>query len=134
MMLFKPGTTDFADAVRTDQFTALQQFGAQVVEGIQTDISVPVVYSIGPRGGLHVERSQPGEPPRREFSNLHDSFTPAVESDGGLILLDVSSSCPYALHLEEGSGRVAPRPYLLPAFDSSFDDFVDRMVAAVQGA
>jgi hypothetical protein len=133
MMLFKTGTaTDFVDAVRADEFRAIQAFAEGVAETIREKISVDVEYATNRKGTLVVvKRSLPGEPPRRETGDLYRSIAASTaEADAGEVSVEVSSDMFYAPILEEKMDR----PYLASTLDETFDDFCDRMVSAMQGA
>lgn len=85
---------------------------------IEESISVPVGRDFA---GNAVIRSAPGEPPRRDESQLYGNVESAVFSRPNVIGSVVSSSRPETpsvpQELEFGGVRVAPRPYMAPAMD-----------------
>jgi hypothetical protein len=133
MMFRANNATELFEDVRADVFAACEQFGGEVVDVIREKISVDVEYIDGPRGGVRVIRSLPGEPPRRETGTLQDSYQSAVEADAGEVTLDVFSDCPYAGNLENGTARVLPRPHVADTADEMTEQFLDRVVAAFEG-
>jgi hypothetical protein len=135
-MMFRqntPATADLFESIRADVFTAMEQFGGEVVAVIQEKISVDVEYTTGPRGGVRVIRSLPGKPPRRETGNLQQSYQSAVETDAEVVTLEVFSDVPYAAHLENGTARVAQRPHVADTADEMAEAFFDRVTAAFAG-
>lgn len=101
-------------------FTArLKVVGTLLRDRIIAHISIPIGFSIGPRGVIRVtERSKPGERPR----------TQAPLPTGGMLVrsiffemvtpdwLRVGTTLDYGLMLELGTSRMAPRPYFLRTF------------------
>lgn len=68
------------------------------------------------RGGQLYRASAPGEAPARRTGDLRKSFAPYAEfspdsGDGITVMSGIRSSLEYADALEEGSKRVARRPY-----------------------
>ena len=59
--------------------------------------------------------SAPGEPPARVSGELMDSVAYGVTGTGRGPSLAVGAGAPYALALEYGTRRMAPRPFLRPA-------------------
>jgi hypothetical protein len=137
MMLYKPGGGTDAesvfDAIQSDCFVAMEQFGVALASEWQERLSVPVEYVTGPGGGVIVIRSAPGESPRRETENLYDSVQSATEADADVISTSVDSDVPYAVYLQDGTERVAARPHV-PDPDEITDRLIDVIVDAIQGA
>ncbi len=67
------------------------------------------------RGGQLYRASAPGEAPARRTGDLRKSFAPYVESSpnsgGTIVRSGIQSNVEYADILEDGSGRIARRPY-----------------------
>lgn len=72
------------------------------------------------RGGIEHQASAPGEAPAVETANLITSIAVVQESDLRAI---VGTSVEYGLHLEFGTSRMGPRPWLGPAFEKAKDIF-----------
>jgi hypothetical protein len=71
-----------------------------------------------PSGGVY-RASAPGEPPAIRTGNLRDSISePDVRETAPGVVGEIEITAPYALGLEEGRGRVAPRPFVIPAIDA----------------
>lgn len=61
--------------------------------------------------------SAPGEPPARRTGNLRMHWNGQVKSEGSsrggvAIVAELESQEPYAAHLENGTSRMAPRPFV----------------------
>jgi hypothetical protein len=93
---------------------------------LQASISVPVGYASGPRGGLMVIRSKPGEPPRRETGNYVNSWGESVVIDGLRVVGRIYSDVDYGSYLSTGTSRMASRPHLSPAFHRAVDAALAR--------
>jgi hypothetical protein len=108
--------TEFAeqliDDLRERATAAFDEFGKEVLDGLQQSISTPVEYI----GGSTI-RSLPGEPPRLEFSDLFDSYDTETEQLLQGVSESIFSDLPRSRWLEYGSGRIKPRPHVKPIFD-----------------
>lgn len=60
--------------------------------------------------GSHVA-SAPGEPPAKWTGNLRGSFKPVVTDEGMTVKVGVRSGVKYASYLEDGTRRMAARPF-----------------------
>jgi hypothetical protein len=101
--------------VRTATRKALSKIGRDIRDTIRDVISEPVTYS----GGEAI-RSEPGEPPYREFSDLWKSITYRVENDELLTLesLIVFTDYDVAVYLEYGTFKMEPRPFWWDTYES----------------
>jgi len=71
-----------------------------------------------PGGGTY-RASAPGEPPAIRTRYLRDSVTePRVQEVSPGVVGQIEITAPYAEGLEEGTKRVAPRPFVIPAIDA----------------
>lgn len=68
-------------------------------------------------GGTPHVRSNPGEPPRVETGNLKESVTTETERSDRMVETRIGTNVIYGLFLELGTSKMAPRPWLRPAFD-----------------
>lgn len=59
--------------------------------------------------------SRPGQPPHVLTGRLRQSITHDVRRDGSTFIGRVGTNVEYARHLELGTRKMAPRPYLRPA-------------------
>lgn len=134
MMMFRPNTPattdalDLFDSIQNDVYDALDLIGAQIVDSWQKRISIDVEYTKGPRGGVWVIRSRPGEAPRRETHNLHDSIQQSTEADDGVITEFVDSDVFYAPILEYKMDR----PHCEITFEEWADQVVDATIHAIE--
>lgn len=70
--------------------------------------------SIDRQGGPG-NHSAPGEPPRKITGNLQGSLETAVYREELGINIKTSAGAEYAKALEYGTGKIKPRPFMLPA-------------------
>ena len=88
--------------------SAGEQAGQALADHVRMKLSRPNPSGAAP--------SAPGEPPARVTGELLDSVAYEVlETEKGLSVT-VGTAAPYALALEYGTRRMAPRPFLRPAF------------------
>lgn len=86
-------------------------------EGLVTDIKLS--FNTSPpgqtytRGGVSHTASQPGYPPNVDIGTLRLSIR--WERDG-LFTRKIMDGVNYGIHLEDGTERIAPRPFMQPAF------------------
>lgn len=107
-----PGWADLSSARARKAFRlALNEIGRMIVADIRAHISEPVQHT--PLGAI---RSEPGEEPFREFSDLYKSIKYKVES-GATTLEDlvVFTDRIQAFYLEFGTNRMEPRPFWMKA-------------------
>jgi hypothetical protein len=87
------------------------------------------LYSRG-RGKFH-QASAPGEAPANDTGTLASRLFFDIHNGG--TSASVFSDVDYAPILENGGGKIAPRPFLGPALDKNTDDFVRDLELAIQG-
>jgi hypothetical protein len=113
----------------------LQEFGQLLLQDIQGRISIPVEYVTGPRGGIDVIRSNPGESPRYEFGTLWNSITlePVKQESPTAISVEITTYYRVAAYLENGTedGRLAKRPFWpdQEELDSRSGEFTDVLAS-----
>lgn len=104
------------DLIRAKLTSAMKVGGQHAEEDIAKAISVPVGRDFA--GNPNV-RSAPGRPPRLDTGQLHGNVEHTIISTDNSVGFVVASSRPdtpdVPRDLEEGSARVAPRPYMVPA-------------------
>lgn len=76
-------------------------------------------------GSGHIP-SAPGQPPNRDTGLLDGSIDTEIRAQNPPTVAVVSRA-PYAAHLEYGTSRMQPRPYMRPATERNRDE-VTRMV------
>ena len=67
-------------------------------------------------GGTPHVPSNPGEPPRIDTKNLHESIMTETQRDRNSIETRIGTNVVYGRHLELGTRHIKPRPWLRPAF------------------
>lgn len=65
-------------------------------------------------GGVMYKASRPGEPPASRLGDLRISYKYRVKG----LAAEIGSPLPYALALEKGTSKMAPRPHLMRGFNS----------------
>jgi HK97 gp10 family phage protein len=83
-------------------------------EKIKTKISKSTEVSIGPKGGVSVERSSKGEPPRKDAGNLVRGL--AIKGGPRVHYVGFKSPGHHAALLEFGSTKMKPRPFMFSTF------------------
>lgn len=76
-------------------------------------------YKVSKTGRDHVA-SAPGESPAIDTGLLANSIDYAMTGETSAV---VGSGAEYAIHLEFGTVRIAPRPFMQPAFESAVSEF-----------
>jgi len=74
--------------------------------------------------------SAPGEPPHVRTGTLRRSIGFETFRIGRMFVGRVGTNLKYGRWLEEGTSRMAPRPYLRPALDSQRNRIVEEIEAA----
>lgn len=80
-------------------------------------------YVVSRTGKLH-RASAPGESPAIDTGNLVNSFEIKKINDA---LFKINVNADYASHLEFGTTKMAPRPFLIPAVEKLKDYFVKEL-------
>lgn len=89
------------------------------------------VRSRGDPTKLH-EVSPPGSAPNADTGELHTSITTTRKENSTGIVVETGANTPYATPLELGTAKIAPRPYMGPAFRGNVQRIEDRVRAAVR--
>lgn len=100
-----PQGSDPFDKLASIVADALREYGGELHDKVQENLSVPVEYVRGPRGGTIVIRSKPGEHPRRETGGLLSTIVDEVTAEGDQSRLMLSSDHPGAGHLQDTLDR-----------------------------
>jgi hypothetical protein len=88
------------------------------------------VFPVGER--VPHRASAPGEAPAVDTGRLKTSLHVSVSS-GGHAEADVVAPVSYALHLEYGTRKMAPRPFLAPALEANREMIFEKVRRAVVG-
>lgn len=67
------------------------------------------------RGGVTHQASAAGQPPAVDTGRLRASITYELGNTGKVLVARVGTNVNYARHLELGTSRMRPRPFLRPA-------------------
>ena len=98
-----------------------------------TDTQVDTSISYGPHGH---HPSVPGAYPAVDLGMLRMSITHDVYKEGGKVVGRVGSTIvdpPYGLFLEEGTSRMAPRPWLAPSVLQNEEEIVRLLRSSAKG-
>lgn len=68
-----------------------------------------------------------------DTGNLKGSIGYDMTRDGGSIGAEIGPTASYGIHLEYGTSRMAPQPYLNPAFDKHIGSFQEVMGRIASG-
>lgn len=117
-----------AEALARDAMarTALQ--GESIVKVRLSQPGSGKEYSRG-KTAVH-KASAPGEPPAPDTGRLRASTTHEVVVSGSRIIARVTVNTDYALALELGTERIAPRPFLRPSTPEIYDLAGDELKRA----
>jgi len=115
---------------------ALKQGGLAIenraAEGIINPPKTGRIYPSKYRKGAMHQASAPGEFPAADSGRLHQSLTTVpVENGPDRFVVQTGANTPYAMVLELGSARMAPRPFMGPAFDENLEKNKTRIRNAV---
>ncbi len=120
---------DLFEEIAADVATAMAREGQVIQSAIKDDLSVPVEYETGPRGGVIVIRSKRGEHPRRETGNLQDRVKTDTTSEALKTTMAVYDDATYAEYLDPKLDRP-----IVTGIDERFGDDVEQAVAnAISG-
>lgn len=91
-----------------------QDIAVEMKQEVKNILDIPVS-----KNGAKIVRSRPGQPPRKNSGNLQNSVDYLLEQKGTEISIKVfcDNSAPYALYLEYGTQKTAPRPFMLPTLN-----------------
>lgn len=100
--------------LKNAQKQTAQNLGTQMKQEIKDILDVPVS-----KNGAKIVRSLPLEAPRKESGNLQNSVDYILEENKNNLTIKVfcANSAPYALYLEYGTEKTAPRPFMLPTLN-----------------
>lgn len=104
-------------------------------EAISLILNAPKTGRVYQRRGVEHQASAPGEPPASDIGRLVNSIRTSY--DVGELVGTVIASTAYAPHLEYGTQKIEPRPFMRPALASRRADIeadVQREVSAALAA
>lgn len=117
----------FTNRVKARLVGAMKSAALQGEGGLKVILSTPGRGREYPRGKTKIHKaSAPGDPPAPDTGRLRASVTHEVVLIGDSVVSRVSDNTEYALWLELGTEKVAPRPALRP--------LLPKLVKAVRAA
>lgn len=82
--------------------------------------SAQVAITRGSVSGKSHVASRPGDPPHNDTGSLKSGIVVRKpKPDGGALISEVRSEARYAAHLEFGTSKMSPRPYMRPTRDAT---------------
>jgi HK97 gp10 family phage protein len=114
-----------ADAVVADIAKAM--YAAANVIQVEAQLSI----TNGSVSGRYHVPSNPGEPPKNDTGVLADNIE-TIQTEP--LRAEVNSNAPYSSHLEYGTSRIAPRPFMRPAVMRGLPESKQILTDAVQAA
>jgi hypothetical protein len=112
-----PTFQSILDEVRGGLERTVRVLTDETLDAVQNEISVPVGYSSGPRGGLLIIRSKPGEAPRREKSDYFNSWGSSFSLTGGDVTGRIFTDHERSSWFIQGTSRMEPRPHGVLSFN-----------------
>ncbi len=107
----------------------IDELADATVEKVRMLISIPVE-----RTATSVIRSKPGEPPRRDSGDLYNSIRKGpLVSDADGVRTEAGSDLWYSVNLENGAGRVDPRPHWRPAYEEIAPNAAEFVAREMKG-
>lgn len=100
--------------------------------GNLVQVDAQISLTAGAVSGKNHVPSLPGEAPNQDTGVLGNNIETILklESDGPVV--EVSSNAPYSRALEEGTSRMAARPFMQPALDRNRKKVTELVMKAVQ--
>lgn len=100
--------------IKNTQKQTMHNLGREMKLEIKNILDIPVSKT-----GAKIVRSLPYEPPRKVSGNLQNSVDYFMEENADNLSVKVfcAGSAPYALYLEYGTEKTAPRPFMLPTLN-----------------
>jgi hypothetical protein len=118
---------EFEDGIADDLLNRATRAADELAENIRDDLQEAIDVSVE-YGGGRIIRSKPGEPPRRETGNYHDSIQSDVKRDATKVAFTVFTDAQLGEWLEEGTNRgLAPRPHFAPCFERNQPKIIARV-------
>ena len=130
---------NMAKSVRPAVLRSLRRGGLKIensaVEGIIDPPKTGRIYkSLHRKGAVH-QASAPGEFPAADSGRLHQSITTTVvQDDNTRTAVETAANTPYAIPLELGTSKMAPRPFMSPSFRLHREAIKDEVTLAVAQA
>lgn len=89
-----------------------------VVESIQRGAKSGETYELYNPRRTHTA-SAPGQPPATDTGFLVSNVSTQVKTQGKKVIGQIVSSAPYSVHLEFGTTKMRPRPFMQPALQKN---------------
>lgn len=69
-----------------------------------------------------------------DTGNLRSSIGTDIEESTTAVVAEVGPTASYGAHVEDGTSRMAPQPYMAPAFDRAVPDWLDALADVAREA
>lgn len=110
-----------------------EKMRGEILQGMaDTPRNNDITYYSGKNGTIEHHPSLPGNPPAPDTGNLRASIHYTLgETENGCIAR-IGTDVEYGKHLEFGTSRMAPRPWLKPALDANEDFIKESLLRLVK--
>lgn len=98
----------------------------------KTQRNMSVSYYSGKNRNIEHHPSLPGNAPAPDTGNLRASVHYTVEESGNEVIGRVGTDVEYGKHLEFGTSRMAPRPWLKPALEKNQDKIKKLIIGGIE--
>jgi hypothetical protein len=123
--------SDFVDSIMDHlngaMARAVEAATSDLRQSVQAEVSIPVEYATGPRGGLLIIRSQPGEAPRKERGVYQKSWEQSVTPVTDAVQGEVYTDDVRAAYFTKGTSRMRPRPHAEASFNRIAPTLPERL-------
>lgn len=110
--------------------------GAQRAARLLIDEAIKLIKDTPKTGriyGTH-QASAPGEPPANLSGHLISSFRTQITQTGTVTSVSITNTAKYAGYLEFGTRKMAPRPFMRPAYVNTKEKMIAEITKAFQKA
>lgn len=113
--------------VRSSVLEIAREIAAEAQESIRSRPKSGRTYR---RGGRSYTASAPGEPPANVTGALADSITARADGDGAIV--SATGEIAHTMEFGTAGGKIAPRPFLVPAAEAKRAELEKSVSAAVR--
>lgn len=123
-----PKFSDIREKIESKLGKAVKKHSLRIAADIRASFKEPKHGRIYYYQGRRIQASAPGEPPAIRSGQLYQNVYPVFSPSGLQAMINPrAKGVFYAAWLEEGTSRMAPRPYITPAFDRRREDFLTEV-------
>lgn len=117
-----------SDKIRRGLADVVRKHATTLAADIRKDFKKPKHGRVYYYKGRRIRASAPGEAPAIRSGALFRNVTPVISANGMQARIDPRArGVKYAAWLEEGTSRMAPRPYINPSFSRRRQAFLNEV-------